>query len=180
MSTTTHERATTPRPGGERPFASTEGPTTPTRTAPPPNATPGPRYRVMFAVSFRTAMSDADLYRLHRVLDMSTHLHPKLRASPVSPGLSRLDFFSGLFLLRGDRPQEWRLEGRTWGAPALQSVHDWHVLAADAARLLDPAVPVPARLSRSDAPRAHGLASGSRRDAETATKESSTSDGRRT
>jgi hypothetical protein len=50
------------------------------------------------------------------------------------------------FLVRGDGPQDWRLEGRTWGAPAPESVHGWHLVAADAARLLDPTVPVPSRL----------------------------------
>jgi len=104
------------------------------------------RYRVMFVVPFQTAMSDADIHRLNSVLGMDTHLHPKLRASPASPGVSRLDFLSGLFLVRGDRPQEWRLEARTWGAPAPRNVHGWHLVAADAARLLDPTVPVPSRL----------------------------------
>jgi hypothetical protein len=81
----------------------------------------------MFAVPFQTAMSDADIHRLNSVLGMDTHLHPKLRGSPASPGVSRLDFFSGLFLVRGDGPQDWRLEGRTWGAPAPESVQGWHL-----------------------------------------------------
>lgn len=72
--------------------------------------------------------------------------HPKLHACPASLGVSRLDFFSGLFLVRRDRPQELRLERRTWAAPAPQLVHGWHLVAADAARLLDPTVPTPARL----------------------------------
>jgi hypothetical protein len=97
-------------------------------------------------VPFHTAMSDADIHRLNSVLDMDTHLLPKMRASPASPGVSRLDFFSGLFLVRGGGPEEWRLEGRTWGAPAPRSVHGWHLVAANAARLLDPTVPVPPRL----------------------------------
>ena len=113
----------------------------------------------MFAVPFQTAMSDADIHRLNSVLGMDTHLHPKLRGSPASPGVSRLDFFSGLFLVRGDGPQDWRLEGRTWGAPAPESVQGWHLVAADAARLLDPTVPVPSRLETHGRPTTMGALS---------------------
>jgi hypothetical protein len=145
MSTTTQVRRTGPGRGGERPAGSSEGPPA-VQAAPVAAAVTTPRYRVMFVVPFQTAMSDADIHRLNSVLGMDTHLHPKLRASPASPGVSRLDFLSGLFLVRGDGPQDWRLEGRTWGAPAPPSIHGWHLVAADAARLLDPTVPVPSRL----------------------------------
>jgi hypothetical protein len=111
-----------------------------------PIAATGPRYRVMFIVPFHTAMGDVDIHRLNSVLDMQTHLHPKLHGSPASPGVSRLNFGSGLFLIRGDNSREWRLEGRTWDVPAPETVHEWHLVAADAARLLDPTVPVPPRL----------------------------------
>jgi hypothetical protein len=90
---------------------------------------------------------------------MDTHLHPKLRGSPASPGVSRLDFFSGLFLVRGDGPRDWRLEGRTWGAPAPESVQGWYLVAADAARLLDPTVPVPPRLETHGRPTTIGTLS---------------------
>lgn len=113
-----------------------------------------PRYRVMFTVPFESAMSDSDLHRLTSVLGMTTHMHPKLHPSPANPGVSRLDFFSGLFLLRGERPGEWRLQGRTWGAPAPETVHDWHVVAADAARLVDAGVPVLPRRPRAAPPTA--------------------------
>ena len=146
MSTTTQMRPTTSGRGGEWPAGSSESPPAPVRRAPVAVAGAARRYRVMFVVPFQTAMSDADIHRLNTVLGTDTHLHPKLRASPASPGVSRLDFFSGLFLVRGDRPHEWRLEGRTWGAPVPRSVHGWHMVAADAARLLDPTVPVPPRL----------------------------------
>ena len=119
----------------------------PMHAASPPNA---PRYRVMFTVPFQTAMSDSDAHRLNSVLGMSMHLRPKLRSSPASPGVSRLDFVSGLFLLRGERPGDWRLEGRTWGAPAPETVHGWHLVAAAAARLVDPGVPVPPRLAAAE------------------------------
>ena len=144
MSTTTQVRRT--GRGGEPQAGSSEGPPSPLQAAPVAAAATARRYRVMFVVPFQTAMSDADIHRLTSVLGLDTHLHPKLRGSPASPGVSRLDFFSGLFLVRGDGPQDWRLEGRTWGAPATESVHGWHLLAADAARLLDPTVPVPSRL----------------------------------
>lgn len=109
----------------------------------------------MFIVPFHTAMGDADIHRLNSVLDMRTHLHPKLHASPASAGVSRLNFDSGLFLIRGDGSREWRLEGRTWDVPAPETVHEWHLVAADAARLLDPAVPVPPRLE-TDGPDSAG------------------------
>ena len=146
MSTTTQVRRTGPGRGGERPAGSSEGPPSPVQAAPVAVAVTARRYCVMFVVPFQTAMSDADIHRLNSVLGLDTHLHPKLRGSPASPGVSRLDFFSGLFLVRGDGPQDWRLEGRTWGAPAPESVHGWHLVATDAARLLDPTVPVPSRL----------------------------------
>ena len=55
----------------------------------------------MFQVPFRSAMSDADLAVLAHVLDLSTHMYPKMRPDPNSPGVARLDHFSGLFLERG-------------------------------------------------------------------------------
>ena len=113
-----------------------------------PGAKPRPSYRTLFAVDFRTAMTDADIQRLNSVLDMATHLEPKLHASPVHPGVSRLDFFSGLFLLRGESPNEWCLEARTWGTPRPETVQEWHHIAAHAARLLDPSVLEPVRLPR--------------------------------
>ena len=98
---------------------------------------------VMFEVPFRSAMSDADLALLARLLDLSTHMHPKMRPDPNSPGVARLDHFSGLFLERGADEGQWRLEGRTWGKPGPQTIHEWHLLAAQAARQLDPGVALP-------------------------------------
>jgi hypothetical protein len=98
---------------------------------------------VMFEVAFTSAMSDPDLAVLARVLDLSTHMYPKMRPDPNSPGVARLDHFSGLFLERGTGEGQWRLEGRTWGQPAPETVHEWHVLAALAARQLDPGVTLP-------------------------------------
>ncbi len=102
--------------------------------------------KVMFQVAFGSAMSDADLAVLARVLDLSTHMYPKMRPDPNSPGVARLDHFSGLFLERGAAEGQWRLEARTWGTPAPETAHEWHLLAAQAARRLDPHVTLPKRL----------------------------------
>lgn len=92
-------------------------------------------------------MSDADLAGLAGTLDLTTHMQTKPGVGPISPGLARLDFHSGLFLLRGATEDEWILEGRTWGDPARSTVHDWHIRAALAARQLDPTVKLPPRQS---------------------------------
>ena len=63
MSTTTQVRRTGPGRGGERPAGSSEGPPSPVQAAPVAAATTARRYRVMFAVPFQTAMSDADIHR---------------------------------------------------------------------------------------------------------------------
>jgi hypothetical protein len=102
--------------------------------------------RVLFEVPFTSAMSDSDLAVLARVLDLSTHMYPKMRPDPNSPGVARLDHFSGVFLERGADEGQWVLEARTWGQPAPQSAHEWHVLVAQAARQLDPRVTLPDRL----------------------------------
>jgi hypothetical protein len=92
-------------------------------------------------------MGDADLARLAGTLDLTTHTQTKPGVGPISPGLVRLDFHSGLFLLRGATEDEWSLEGRTWGEPRGSTVHDCHIRAALAARQLDPAVKLPPRQS---------------------------------
>lgn len=107
--------------------------------------------RTLFSVAFASPMSDLDIARLARVLDLDTHLHPKLHNSPASPGVRRLDFDSGLFLLRGPEDGSWLLEGRAWGDPPRELVHKWHLRAAAAAHQLDPTVTVPLR-SRAVAP----------------------------
>jgi hypothetical protein len=102
----------------------------------------------LFEVPFASAMGDGDLALLVRSLDLSTHMHPNTPShNPL--GLARLDHSSGLFLRRGGTEGEWLLEARTSGHPAVQSVHEWHVLAAGAAHQLDPAVTFPDRLAVS-------------------------------
>lgn len=91
-------------------------------------------------------MGDADLARLAKNLGLTTCMHPKMRPSPTSPGVARLDFYSGLFLLRGATDLDWLLEARTWGDPPASLVHDWHIRAAFAACQVDPTVePSPRR-----------------------------------
>ncbi len=117
--------------------------TTTSSTTVEPAETAPPGHRVLFRVAFRSSMSDADLERLNRLLDLATHTHPKTPAVADTPGVARLDFDSGLFLLRGEADEEWVLEARTWGAPPTRAVRDWFLRAADAARMLDSRVPQP-------------------------------------
>jgi len=106
---------------------------------------------VLFEVPFASAMDDADLAVLGRTLDLYRHTYTQMRPDPNSPGVVRLDRFSGIFLERGEGEGRWVLEGRTWGTPAPESVHAWHVLAAGVARVLDPDVTIPERLERDGA-----------------------------
>jgi hypothetical protein len=125
------------------------------RVEPPPLPSRSPvrqRGNVLFEVPFASVMSDRDLARLALMLGLSTRIEPTIRprhdTAPRhhTPGFARLDHHSGLFLKRGVVDGEWQLEARTWGRPAAQSVHEWHVLAAGAARKLDPTVALPERL----------------------------------
>jgi hypothetical protein len=105
--------------------------------------------RALFEIPFRSPMSDLDVARLTRLLDLSTHLHQKMRPDPNSPGVARLDHHTGLYLERGDEQGQWVLEGRTWGKPTPERVHEWQLLAALAARQLDPSVRLPERQSEA-------------------------------
>jgi hypothetical protein len=98
----------------------------------------------LFELPFATAMGDRDVALLAGTLDLSADIHP---ASHNSPGVARLDHHSGLFLKRGSTEGQWMLQARTWGHPPPQRVHEWHVLAAGAAHLLDPTVTPPERLA---------------------------------
>jgi hypothetical protein len=111
-----------------------------------PEPTRGRGGTVLFEVPFTSVLSDSDLAVLAHVLDLSTHMYPKMHPDPNSPGVARLDHFSGLFLERGVEKGRWVLEALTWGKPAPQTVHEWQVLVAQAARQLDPRVPRPERL----------------------------------
>lgn len=120
-------------------------------TARPSRPRKGKGGRVLFEVPFASAMDDADLAVLGRTLDLYRHTYTQMRPDPNSPGVVRLDRFSGIFLERGEGEGRWVLEGRTWGTPAPESVHAWHVLAAGVARVLDPDVEIPERLERDGA-----------------------------
>ena len=122
---------------------------------PPLPASPSPVRQsgeVLFEVPFASAMSDDELALLAGRLALSTRVQPTIRSGHDAarrcdtPGFVRLDHYSGLFLKRGVAEGNWLLQARTWGHPAALSVHEWHVLAAGAARELDPAVTVPKRL----------------------------------
>lgn len=108
-----------------------------------PREKPGRRTGVhtLFSVPFHARLSDDDLHRLAAELGLDLDIHSSLPPGTVSPGFRRLDFGSGLFLLRHDEADEWRLEARTWGDPAPESVHAWQLWASAAARIFDPAVP---------------------------------------
>lgn len=99
--------------------------------------------RVLFTVPFVSAMTDGDLARLGRSLDLWTHVVQKMRPDPNSPGVTRLDHFSGVFLEHGESEGQWVLEARTWGNPASEAVREWQLLAVGAARELDPSVRTP-------------------------------------
>lgn len=101
----------------------------------------------LFRVPFVSAMSDPDVALLVRVLDLVTNMFPKMYDSPASPGVVRLDFESGLFLLRDGTDGRWVLEARTWGHPPAPIVHGWYLQAADAGHQLDHTVVFPAPLA---------------------------------
>lgn len=107
---------------------------------------PARRSVTLFEVPFTTAMSDLDLALLTRTLDLSTRMNAVTGARQDTPGHMRLDQQSGLFLKRGAIEGDWSLKARTWGHPAAQAVHEWHVLAAGAAHQLDPQVLAPERV----------------------------------
>lgn len=106
--------------------------------------------RVLFTVPFASAMDDSDLAVLGRTLDLYRHLYTQMRPDPNSPGVVRMDRFSGIFLERGEGEERWILEGRTWGTPSAESIHAWHVLAAEVAHVLDPDVKIPERLLQGE------------------------------
>lgn len=104
----------------------------------------------LFSIPFTSQMTDADLARLRTELDLVSYLSPKPGVSGASPGVVPLDFWSGLFLVRGEADGDWSLEARTWGNPPEPQVHEWHIRAALAARQLDPTVPVPPRVPSAE------------------------------
>jgi hypothetical protein len=103
----------------------------------------------LFEVAFATAMTEGDLAVLVRALGLFTNLRQKGRPPEDDLGFARLDHSSGLYLKRSAVEGQWLLQARTWGDPASDSVHTWHVLAAGCAHQLDPAVTPPERLGLS-------------------------------
>ena len=145
VSTPTRRR---PRPHPHDPAVRSRPDTAQSPSPTPTAARHGRGGTVLFEVPFASAMTDHDLALLAHALDLTTHMFPKMRPDPNSPGVARLDHFSGLFLERGETERQWVLEARTWGNPAPETVHEWHLLAAGAAHQLDPSVKFPERLPR--------------------------------
>jgi len=148
MSATASSRAAPMfRPSPDSPTACSLSRSTPSATMMPVN----PHHRggrVLFEIRFASSMRDLDLACLARLLDLSPHMYPKMRPDPNSPGVARLDHHSGLFLERGAGAGQWLLQARTWGTPAPQTVREWQLLAANAARQLDPGVALPGRTAK--------------------------------
>jgi hypothetical protein len=152
MSTTATPTAPALRPSPTRPALRRRS--TPVHPARVDEPTSGPPVRggtTLFEVPFASPMSDLDLALLARTLDLSTRRHAKMHPRRNSPGFARLDHHSGLFLELRAAEGQWMLQARTWGHPAPQSVHEWHVLAAGAAHRLDPTVTLPEPLSPTSA-----------------------------
>jgi hypothetical protein len=110
----------------------------------PPNSRYGRPRVTLFSVPFKSRMTDEDIERLRRSLDLVTYVTDTSGVSGASPGVVP-DSWSGLFLERGAGQDEWVLEGRTWDDPPESAVYEWHVRAALAAKELDPTVQMPAR-----------------------------------
>jgi hypothetical protein len=107
-------------------------------------ATPGAN--TLFDVNFQSAMTEDNLAVLSSRLGLTSHAVPQADASQGDVRFARLDNSSSLFLKPGSSDGAWVLEGRTWGKPSPLNVHDWHVVTAYAAQLLDPNVRPPQRL----------------------------------
>lgn len=140
-------RPTSAEPEGRQPASAPAPALAPAPAPSPSSAAQGRPPTVLFAIAFASSMSDCDVALLARTLDMTTQMYPKMRPSPNGLGVARLDHYSGLFLARGAAEGQWVLEARTWDQPAPRCVHEWLVVAAGAARLLDPSVGTPERLA---------------------------------
>jgi hypothetical protein len=108
----------------------------------------------LFDVHFARAMTEENLAVLSSRLGLTTHVVPQADTSQGDVRFARLDNSSSLFLQAGSTEGTWILQGRTWGQPSSLNVHDWHVVTAYAAQLLDPSVRPPARqpIATSSAP----------------------------
>jgi hypothetical protein len=99
----------------------------------------------LFTIPFASAMSDDDVSSLIRAADFPARVSTTKAPREERVGPARLDYQSGLFLMAGPDEGRWALQARTWGHPGPHSVHRWKVMAAGAARQLDPSVPLPER-----------------------------------
>lgn len=113
----------------------------------PADSQPPPRYTVLFRIPFRAQMTPRVTTLLSRELDMFLTFDVKAPSANQGAGVARLDHFTGLYLFPGDADDEWLLECRTYGSPSVEVAHCFHVNAARVARLIDPSVEIPGRLS---------------------------------
>lgn len=115
----------------------------------PAESPPPPRYTVLFRIPFHSQMTPRVTSLLSRELDMFLTFDVKapFPSANQGAGVSRLDHFTGLYLFPGNADDEWLLECRTYGSPSADVAHGFHVNAARVARLIDPSVEIPGRLS---------------------------------
>jgi hypothetical protein len=115
----------------------------------PPEPSPAPRYTVLFRIPFKAKMTPRVTTLLSRELGMFLTFDVKapFPSANQGAGVSRLDHFTGLYLFQGGADDEWLLECRTYGSPSDEVAHGFHVDAARVARLIDPSVEIPGRLS---------------------------------
>jgi hypothetical protein len=102
----------------------------------------------MFTIPFTSALEDRELAELARAVDLPARCGAEAGPRESRFGPARLDHDSGLFLSSDGAAGRWVLEGKTWGNPAAESVHRWHVMAAQAAQRLDANVASPERRPR--------------------------------
>jgi len=123
--------------------------TTPFPPQPLSSHQPAPRYTVLFRIPFRARMTPRVTSLLSRELGMFLTFDVKapFPSANQGAGVTRLDHFTGLYLFPGKTDEEWLLECRTYGSPSAEVAHAFHVNAARVARLIDPSVEIPGRLS---------------------------------
>jgi hypothetical protein len=106
-------------------------------------------YTVLFRIPFTAKMTPRVTSLLSGELNMFLTFDVKapFPSANQGAGVTRLDHFSGLYLLPGTEDDQWLLECRTFGSPSADEAHAWHVNAARVMRQIDPSVEIPGRLS---------------------------------
>jgi hypothetical protein len=117
-----------------------------TTPAPAAAAAPGPLYELLFAIPFHAAPDALLGAVLGSQLDMTMSYEPKMGVAPQALGFARLDYSSGLILVKGQDEGDWTIECRSYRPPAPERVHEWEVRTAVALQRIDPSVKMPRRL----------------------------------